>query len=452
MEREDKPSLLLSFHTEVKQESLDADCDSGAQCSLVDSEMMSVKLEDKSQPLGLNDIKYEEEEKIGDFINQETTSVKQEDFSQTLGLNVIIKDEEEEEEIGDSTNHVSCGDMPCKMQPNAAKILLAKELEKKKWTILDNYKDISSPDNVLFYGTNYLLLTSTPDSTRLPVTPDSTRLPVTPDSTRLPVTPDSTFAPVTPDSTLPPVTPDSTFAPDPEYLNLAPLTAPEPALAQVTVPELAPPPEPTHKPPIREPCGPKCRRKCSEKFSVDRRREIWDKYWDRPYTEKRSFMFYSVSQVPTAKVCGDGKSSRRGRSFIYRLKDEFQVPQQVCKHFFLATLGYHPTNDSLVLSVMGKDITTPSVPPKDQRGRHAPANKLDPKPLHHHIESFHPTISHNQSEHAPCRRYLPSDISIKLMYNDYVEKGNNCSYESYRKAVKSKNISFTKCDGSTPQH
>ncbi|XP_019896475.2 uncharacterized protein LOC105027458 isoform X4 [Esox lucius] len=105
MEREDKPSLLLSFHTEVKQESLDADCDSGAQCSLVDSEMMSVKLEDKSQPLGLNDIKYEEEEKIGDFINQETTSVKQEDFSQTLGLNVIIKDEEEEEEIGDSTNH-----------------------------------------------------------------------------------------------------------------------------------------------------------------------------------------------------------------------------------------------------------------------------------------------------------------------------------------------------------
>lgn len=44
----------------------------------------------------------------------------------------------------------------------------------------------------------------------------------------------------------------------------------------------------------------------------------------------------------------------------------------------------------------------------------------------------------------PCRRYLPSDISVKLMYADYVEKGNNCSYESYRKAVKLSNISFTK--------
>ncbi|KAL0985648.1 hypothetical protein UPYG_G00159940 [Umbra pygmaea] len=72
MQREDKPSLMLSFHTEPKQETLDSDCDSGAQCSLVDSEMTSVKLED---------------------------------CSQTLRLNVIIKDEEEEEEIGDVINH-----------------------------------------------------------------------------------------------------------------------------------------------------------------------------------------------------------------------------------------------------------------------------------------------------------------------------------------------------------
>ncbi|KAJ4947838.1 hypothetical protein JOQ06_009869 [Pogonophryne albipinna] len=112
--------------------------------------------------------------------------------------------------------------------------------------------------------------------------------------------------------------------------------------------------------------------------------------------------------------------------------------------FFLSTLGYHPTNDSLVLSVMGKDISTPLAPPKDQRGRHAPANKLDQKPLHEHIESFHPTVSHYRREHAPWRRYLPSDISMKLMYADYIEKDNKCSYESYRKAVKSLNISFTK--------
>ncbi|KAK5915997.1 hypothetical protein CesoFtcFv8_001540 [Champsocephalus esox] len=33
---------------------------------------------------------------------------------------------------------------------------------------------------------------------------------------------------------------------------------------------------------------------------------------------------------------------------------------------------------------------------------------------------------------------------MKLMYADYIEKDNKCSYESYRKAVKSLNISFTK--------
>ncbi|XP_034144447.1 zinc finger protein 3-like isoform X5 [Esox lucius] len=71
---EDKPSLLLSFHTEPKQESLDSDCDSKAQCSLVDSEVTSVNLEGCIPPLGPNEIKYEEvEEKIGIIMNKEET-------------------------------------------------------------------------------------------------------------------------------------------------------------------------------------------------------------------------------------------------------------------------------------------------------------------------------------------------------------------------------------------
>ncbi|KAJ8004451.1 hypothetical protein DPEC_G00135840 [Dallia pectoralis] len=87
MQREDKPHLQLSFHTEIKQESLDPDCDiSGGQCSLVDSEMTSVKLEDCGQTLRLNVVKYEEEEEE----NNE----------------VVIKDEEEERNVGDSTNQV----------------------------------------------------------------------------------------------------------------------------------------------------------------------------------------------------------------------------------------------------------------------------------------------------------------------------------------------------------
>ncbi|KAL2089719.1 hypothetical protein ACEWY4_014407 [Coilia grayii] len=242
--------------------------------------------------------------------------------------------------------------------------------------------------------------------------------------------------------------------------SFGPLTALEPVVGHASasnpvlppaVPAPAPengstsaplPPESTGRPPMREPCGIKCRRQCTRKIPEDRRREIWSEYWDMSYGDKRSFVFYSVSQVQKAKAFAN--PSRRSRSFIYRLKDADEIPRQVCKMFFLSTLGYHPANDSLVFSVMGKEVTPALAPRRDQRGRHEPANKLDLRLLYDHIESCHPTTNHYQREHAPCRRYLPSDVSIKLMYADYIEKGNHCSYETYRKAVKSKNISFTK--------
>ncbi|XP_071187337.1 zinc finger protein ZFP2-like isoform X3 [Salvelinus alpinus] len=133
-------------------QSLGPDCESGAQFSLQDPEMASVKLEDCSQTLELNvNMKdEEEEEKIGTSVNHglelslrpvtstvrtnpaclspstlcpnlqslspdcdsgaqfalqdsEMTPVKLEDCSQTLELNVNIKDEEEK--IGKSLSH-----------------------------------------------------------------------------------------------------------------------------------------------------------------------------------------------------------------------------------------------------------------------------------------------------------------------------------------------------------
>ncbi|KAL4148233.1 hypothetical protein QTP88_002514 [Uroleucon formosanum] len=64
-----------------------------------------------------------------------------------------------------------------------------------------------------------------------------------------------------------------------------------------------------------------------------------------------------------------------------------------------------------------------------------------------HIESFNPTISHYRREHAPNVRYLPSDVTISLMHQHFIEKfpesdRNYISYEYYRCKVKEKNISF----------
>ncbi|CAK6977523.1 hypothetical protein G5714_002724, partial [Scomber scombrus] len=105
-------------------------------------------------------------------------------------------------------------------------------------------------------------------------------------------------------------------------------------------------------PPMKEPCGAKCRRRCTDHISEERRREVWNQYWEMKYTERRSWMFHSVTPLPTKRM-NTGPESHCGRSFIYWLHDHKGGPRQVCKLFFLSTLGYHPKNDSLVISMMG---------------------------------------------------------------------------------------------------
>lgn len=66
--------------------------------------------------------------------------------------------------------------------------------------------------------------------------------------------------------------------------------------------------------------------------------------------------------------------------------------------------------------------------------------------IEEHIESFNPETSHYRREHAPRRRYLPSDLSVVAMYENFCAKhpDNICSYNTYWQSVKQKNISFTK--------
>ncbi|CAL8265021.1 unnamed protein product [Gadus morhua 'NCC'] len=111
----------------------------------------------------------------------------------------------------------------------------------------------------------------------------------------------------------------------------------------------------------RAPCGVKCRRQCSTHFSEEQRMTICREFWGLSYKDKRAFVFHSVSQMGREKVCA--RPSRRGRTFVYRLKDAKENPHQVCKLFYLSTLGYHPGNDSIVLSVIGKEMSTALAPP-----------------------------------------------------------------------------------------
>lgn len=139
---------------------------------------------------------------------------------------------------------------------------------------------------------------------------------------------------------------------------------------------------------------------------------------------------------------------RKKNTFKYFLTNETGEKMLVCKCFFLTTLGYHRKNDWPIHAFVKQNVfqsSTPIYPKKDGRGRAACKRKIPTLDIDTHIESFNPSVSHYRREHAPERRYLPSDLTIESMYKDYLATcpHNQCSYEVYRKRLKHKNISFT---------
>lgn len=139
-------------------------------------------------------------------------------------------------------------------------------------------------------------------------------------------------------------------------------------------------------------------------------------------------------------------SDRKSKTYIYHLIDKNSKCFEVCKLFFLTTLGFKKNNDKVVYCTLNKTPPGQIIPYIDKRTKREPHNKYRYDDIiNEHIESFQPTISHYRREHAPNTRYLPSDINIVMMHQDFNEKypNQNISYEFYRCKLKEKKISFT---------
>jgi len=103
------------------------------------------------------------------------------------------------------------------------------------------------------------------------------------------------------------------------------------------------------------------------------------------------------------------------------ITDDQGIKTQVCKPFFLTTLGFKKTNDR-VLDVLRHYPNGQVEAPDDHR-----SNKSTKKYLYQHliedpIESLNPTVSHYRREHAPNNRYLQSDITVTLMHQLFFRK------------------------------
>lgn len=193
---------------------------------------------------------------------------------------------------------------------------------------------------------------------------------------------------------------------------------------------------------VQETCRENCTKKCSQTIDISRQSAINKEFWELTYEEQRQFIFSSAKKIIKKRKTKDG-DSRRNNTFVYYLKSDTGTDVQVCKKFFLAILGYQANNDRIIRDVLEKTDPKRLLVKSIKRG-HPSEKKIDRSHIIDHINSFGPTISHYRREHAPNRKYLPSDINIKLMHVDFLKKYPNIhiSYELYRQQVAEMNISF----------
>lgn len=195
-------------------------------------------------------------------------------------------------------------------------------------------------------------------------------------------------------------------------------------------------------------CNEECKQNCSKKIGNSRREVINNEFWQLTGPQQKEFIFNTVKKIAkkrrtVAADTSDADHSRRQRSFLYFLKDSQGMDCRVCKKFFLGTLGYANGNDRIIRDVLNTSSSEKLIFCHKKKG-HPSEKKIDKDPIIAHINSFKPTISHYRREHAPNRKYLPSDINVTLMHKDYLQKNPDSpiSYELYRKQVVQMNISF----------
>lgn len=193
---------------------------------------------------------------------------------------------------------------------------------------------------------------------------------------------------------------------------------------------------------VLPPCGMKCRRKCREKFSEQRRDQIQKHFWSMNFAERRGFLnsHITMQKVHQKKTQSKGKTA----SMHYSLPKENGEKVIVCKTMFLHSLGMKTDGYVTELKKAMKETCGLPMKSRDNRGRHEPANKGDHNLIKQHIDSFNPQVSHYKRENAPNRRYLDADLSVTVLWQDYVKCFGKISYSAYRKLFDDANIGFGK--------
>ena len=180
---------------------------------------------------------------------------------------------------------------------------------------------------------------------------------------------------------------------------------------------------------VLEGCNDKCPKKCLEGFTEKERQDINSLFWKQDWVSQREY----VRQCVLKKECKERVAPNsvgnlriaKSCTFKYTMRMQNGVYRPVCKKFFLSTLGFKPNNDKIIRSALrnvqiNQNIDVAAL--EDRRGKHEPKHKINHQFVHEHVEKYKPSISHYRREHAPLRRYLPSDLTLKEMHKNFCDQ------------------------------
>lgn len=182
------------------------------------------------------------------------------------------------------------------------------------------------------------------------------------------------------------------------------------------------------KHPMRPGCKETCQKSCHSFFTTEDRRNIWTEFWSMSYNDRKQFIRNNV--IEHDKKRQTTENSRRHKSRTFKFKDSSGSKKQVCKVFFLETLGHKSKNDQIITTALQR-------PQQDQRGKHPKINKINRNIIHLHIKTYMSSVSQQ-------RKTFQSKIKTMDMYKDYIRKNPKlkCCYELYRSEVLELGLNF----------
>ncbi|XP_072400529.1 uncharacterized protein [Diabrotica undecimpunctata] len=169
------------------------------------------------------------------------------------------------------------------------------------------------------------------------------------------------------------------------------------------------------------PC--QCRFKCFEGISEETLDKIFTSFYEIGDKEQQDIYLGGLIQtrnVDRRRPKGGG-GVPRGQTFLYKIKRGI-FEKKVCKTAFMNIHAITKSRVERIATHMASQI----VGPKDMRGRHETRpNKIPDqiiKSIEDHINSFPRRKSHYSRNDNLNRRYLSSELNLRLMHRLYLKK------------------------------